>query len=77
MQNLRIQYVTAIIVQNIAKKMSLSPSITITSYVLVIIIVFLIILSVICKYAPILAATKTEQEFIKYKIQYPNIFVIK
>lgn len=39
--------------------------------------VFLIVLALICKYAPVFAATNKEKRFITYKIKYPHVFVIK
>lgn len=45
-------------------------------YLIFIIIIFLIVLNTLCKYAPVLAATKNEKSYINFKIKYPNVFVI-
>lgn len=45
-------------------------------YLIILIVVFLSVLNVLCKYAPVLAASETERKYIKYKIKYPHIFVI-
>lgn len=46
-------------------------------YIIFTIIVFLILLSTICKNAPILASTRNEMDYITLKIKHPNVFFIQ
>lgn len=45
-------------------------------YLIIIIVIFLSVLSLISKYVPIFTTSRLEKKFIKYKIKYPNVFVI-
>ena len=46
-------------------------------YLIIIIFLFLTILSILCKYIPYYTSTELEKQYIKYKIQYPNVYIIK
>ena len=46
-------------------------------YLIIIILIFLFLLSILCRYIPLYASNELEKQYIKYKIQYPHVYVIK
>lgn len=46
-------------------------------FVVVVIMLFLFVFTKLCEYAPAFAASNIEKQFIRYKIKYPNVFIIQ